>query len=91
MKLNLYVHLLSMLARLTNAKALISKMCARSEKACKKLLGRKNEAVGYWTCTHTHRHLIIAPGIILFTAVLMSTDFEKREEKQQVRFTESWL
>lgn len=58
MKLDLHVHLLSMLARLTNAKVLISKMCPRTEKACKKLLGRKNEAAGYWTCSlvsaHTH-------------------------------------
>jgi len=56
MKLDLHVHLLSMLARLTNAKVLISKMCPRTEKACKKLLGRKNEAAGYWTCSLAHAH-----------------------------------
>lgn len=56
MKLDLHVHLLSMLARLTNAKVLISKMCPRTEKACKKLLGRKNEAAGYWTCSLAHTH-----------------------------------
>lgn len=57
MKLDLHVHLLSVLARLTNAKVLISKMCPRTEKACKKLLVRKNEAAGYWTCSFTHTHI----------------------------------
>lgn len=74
-----------MLARLTNAKILISKTCPRSEKACKKLLGRKKNQLQAIGPGHT------LTDIVLFSAVLMSTDFEDREEKQQVWFTESWF